>query len=151
VLHPFDVARPPALQEFYLENSIGNPLDTCVAAARLLFSGTLERYHELKLVLAHGGGFLPYQLGRMQRAFEARSEARERTMAAPTENLRRFWVDSITHSDKALAFLVGVIGEDRVMLGTDLPFDMADRDAPRRLRELGLNHSDKVAVRLFGL
>jgi aminocarboxymuconate-semialdehyde decarboxylase len=139
MLHPYYVGLKPMLEDFYLTNSIGNPLDTCLAAARLIFAGTLDRFSRLKIVLVHGGGFMPYQLGRFDHAFMVRAEARTGIKIPPSQYLRRFWMDTITHSDAALAFLATLIGEDRVVLGTDLPFDMADLDPISRLHRVGID------------
>jgi aminocarboxymuconate-semialdehyde decarboxylase len=124
---------------FHLPNGIGNPLDTTIAAARLIFTGTLQRFQDLSVVLVHGGGFLPYQFGRLDRVFEVRSEARERISEAPSAYLRRFWIDSVTHSTPALEYLVRLLGEDRVVLGSDYPFDMQDPDPVGRVRAAGID------------
>lgn len=139
VLHPYFVGPKPGLEPFYLTNSIGNPLDTCIAAARLIHAGTLDRYPALELVLVHGGGFLPYQLGRLDHAFGVRAEARTAIGRPPSDYLRRFWVDTLTHSDAALTFLAELVGADRLLLGTDLPYDMADARPVERARRVGLD------------
>jgi aminocarboxymuconate-semialdehyde decarboxylase len=126
MLHPYYVGPKPGLSDFYFTNSIGNPLDTCIAAARLMHSGVFDRYARLSIVLVHGGGFLPYQLGRLDHSFAVRTEPRSKTQTPPSSSLRRFWVDTITHSAASLAFLASLIGIDRLVVGTDLAFDMAD-------------------------
>jgi aminocarboxymuconate-semialdehyde decarboxylase len=153
LLHPYYVGSKPGLEEFYLTNSLGNPLDTCLAAVRLIHSGALDRHRGLRLVLAHGGGFLPYQLGRFEHAFRVRAEPRKAIHRPPSDYLRHFWMDTITHRDDALAFLAQVTGVDRLILGTDLPFDMADEDASCRVERVGLDpHTlGETARALFGL
>jgi aminocarboxymuconate-semialdehyde decarboxylase len=137
VLHPYYVGAKPGLEDYYLTNSIGNPLDTCVAAARLMQSGAFDRHPDLRIVLVHGGGFLPYQLGRLDHAFLVRPEAKVATKRPPSSYLDRFWFDTITHSDASLAFLLSLVGPERVVLGTDLPFDMADARPLERLARTG--------------
>ena len=105
---------------------MGNPLDTSVAAVRLISSGTLDRFPGLRVALVHAGGFLPYQVGRFDHAFDVRPEARVAIDRPPSTYLDRFWMDTITHSDEALEFLARRIGPDRLYIGTDQPFDMAD-------------------------
>jgi aminocarboxymuconate-semialdehyde decarboxylase len=153
MLHPYYVGLKPGLTDYYFTNSIGNPLDTCIAAARLIHAGTLDRHPGLRLVLVHAGGFLPYQLGRLDHAHAVRKEPRVEISAAPSSYLRRFWIDSITHADDALGFLESLIGTDRMVIGTDLPFDMADREPVERLRRAGIDPDalGTVADELFRL
>jgi aminocarboxymuconate-semialdehyde decarboxylase len=138
VLHPLEPKLPP-LEGFHLSNAIGNPLATTIAAARLIFSGTLDRFPKLKIVLVHGGGFLPYQLGRLDRVFLVRDEAKLNISAPPSSYLDRFWIDTITHSDSALAFLASTVGIGRLVLGTDFPFDMQDPDPLARFRRIDID------------
>jgi len=153
MLHPVYVGPKPNLEDFYLTNSIGNPLDTCVAAARMMYAGVFDRFPELRVVLVHAGGFMPFQLGRLDHAFSVRAEARSRTDRSPSSYLDRFWFDTITHSDAALRFLADLVGVDRVVLGTDLPFDMADARPLERLRRAAVDpHAlGATAAALIGL
>jgi len=151
MLHPYFVGPKPRLEPFFLTNSIGNPLDTCIAAARLIHAGTLDRLPELDLVLVHGGGFLPYQLGRLDHAFDVRPESRVAIAQPPSTYLRRLWIDTLTHSDAALTFLAQLAGADRLLVGTDLPYDMADARPLERVRRVGLDADllGASAARLF--
>jgi aminocarboxymuconate-semialdehyde decarboxylase len=145
-----------ALDQHYLWNSVGNPLETTITAAHLAAAGVLERHPGLKILLAHGGGALPALRGRLRRAHAVRPEARSRSARGPEDSLRRFWFDSLTHDSAVLADLIAWAGADRVLLGSDRPFDMgADRpvDDVRALR-LG-DQEDLIlggnAGRLLGL
>jgi aminocarboxymuconate-semialdehyde decarboxylase len=109
-----------------MTNLTGNPLETCVAASRMILSGFLDRHPRLKVILVHAGGFMPFQIGRLDHGFRVRPESKAVITAPPSSYLRRFWYDSITHAAMPLKFLVELAGADRVLLGTDLPFDMAD-------------------------
>lgn len=126
ILHPYYVGTRPHLADFYMTNLTGNPMETCIAASRLILSGFLDRYPTLQIVLVHAGGFMPYQIGRLDHGFRVRGETRTAIASPPSSYLRRFWYDSITHASIPLKFLIELVGADRVMLGTDLPFDMAD-------------------------
>ena len=126
MLHPYYVGLRPALTDFYMTNLTGNPLETCIAASRLILSGFLDRHPRLKVVLVHAGGFMPFQIGRLDHGFRVRREASAAIASAPSTYLRRFWYDTITHAATPLTFLIDLVGADRVLLGTDLPFDMAD-------------------------
>lgn len=151
LLHPYHVPPVADLASYYMANSIGLPVDTTVAAVRLIHSGLLDRYARLRFILVHGGGFLPYQIGRFDHVNAVRPEVRGSIPHSPSHYLRRFWMDTITHGDEALAFLARAIGPDRLVIGTDTPFDMAD-DAPvARLRRAGLDPDQAGAAALAAL
>jgi aminocarboxymuconate-semialdehyde decarboxylase len=124
VLHPYYVGSSPGLDDFYLTNLQGNPWQTALSASRLILSGTLDDLSDLDLVLVHGGGHLPYQIGRLDHGHRVRPEAR-RPAHAPSGYLRRFHYDSLTHSTDSTRWLIERVGADRVLFGTDIPFDMA--------------------------
>ncbi|HVB78304.1 MAG TPA: amidohydrolase family protein [Candidatus Nitrosotalea sp.] len=114
---------PPSFDSFHLVNVIGNPLQTTVAAERLICSGILDRHPGLRVVLAHGGGFFPYQAGRLRHALQVRPEMAG-IAGDPWSYAGRLLFDTITHDPQALAYLVLRAGVDNVVLGTDMPFDM---------------------------
>lgn len=124
--HPYYVGAKAGLECFYLTNLIGNPLDTTVMVANLMFSGVLNELPELKICLAHGGGFAPYQIGRLNHGHRVRPEPRAHSLSSPNELLRRFYFDSLVFEPKALRYLLDLVGADRVCVGTDSPFDMGD-------------------------
>ena len=126
--HPYYVGNKGGLEDFYLTNLIGNPLDTTVMVANLMFSGTLDELPELKFLLAHGGGFTPYQIGRLVHGHKVRKETSRASRSNPRELLRRFYFDSLVFEPQALRALIDLVGADRVAIGTDAPFDMADND-----------------------
>lgn len=147
MLHPYYVGPRPGLSDFYLVNLIGNPLDTTVAAARLILSGFLDRHPRVRLLLVHGGGFLPYQIGRLDHGFRVRPEIRRHIRQPPSAYLDRFYFDTVVHADLPLHFLIELMGDERVMLGTDLPFDMADVRFLEHLNTLGGGDSSQEAIR----
>lgn len=129
VLHPgADVAGVDRMHDHYIHNYVGNPLDSTIAAASLLFQGVLTRNAGLRFALLHGGGFLPYQIGRFDHGWSVRPESREHLPVKPSELLDRFFFDTLTHDDASLRFLLERVGADRLCLGSDYPFDMADPD-----------------------
>jgi aminocarboxymuconate-semialdehyde decarboxylase len=146
LVHPISVAGADRLSSYYLTNLIGNPLDTTIAAACLAFSGVLERYPSLKFCLAHGGGFLPYQAGRFEHGWHVREEPKKRLPKPPTDSLKRFYFDSILHSKDALEFLVGSAGADRVLLGSDYPFDMGMPDGVLQVRSLPIAAAEQASI-----
>ena len=146
LLHPINVAGMDRLGSYYLNNLIGNPLDTTIAAACLVFSGVLERHPSLKICLAHGGGFVPYQAGRFLHGWHVRAEPKKKLPKPPTDSLQRFYFDTIVHSKEVLEFLVGNAGADRVLLGSDYPFDMGMPDGVLQVRNLSLPAAEQASI-----
>lgn len=134
VLHPHTVAGANRMQSYYLHNFVGNPMDSTLAAGSLMFGGVLSRHRRLRIALLHGGGFLPYQLGRFDHGWKVRPEPKEHLDVKPSELLSRFWFDTLTHDRDALRFLHQRVGSDRLCLGSDYPFDMADEDVVDSIR-----------------
>ncbi len=155
--HPLNNAGEDRMDRWHLANSIGNPGETALAAGRLVMGGVLDRFPHLEIVLAHGGGSLAWVAGRMDHAYAVRPECRRAIPAPPSAYLRRLYFDTITHDDRALRLLVEVAGPDRVLLGTDQPYDMADADPVGRVRRLELGSGateaicGRTAARLLGV
>lgn len=137
-IHPHAGAAPERLNAYYLRNLVGLPVETTIAAACLVFGGVLERHPRLKICLSHGGGFVPYQAGRFQHGWTVRSEPKAHLRLPPSESLGRLYYDTILHSKSALEFLVASAGPDRVLLGSDYPFDMGNVDCVARVSELAI-------------
>jgi len=133
----------PALDDHYLWNSIGNPVETAIVAAQLVTNGVLARHRGLRVLLAHGGGALLGLRGRLRRAYAVRPEARADSATEPDELLRGLYYDSLTHDPAVLRHLVAFAGAGHVLLGSDRPFDMgADRPADD-IAALGLSEADE--------
>ena len=127
LVHPYASIGSERLKRYFFNNVVGNPAEETVAAAHLIFGGVLERHPALKVCLTHGGGFLPYQIGRQDRGYTALPKlTAEHLEAAPSSYLRRFFFDTVVHGAEALRFLVDRVGSDRVVLGSDYPFPMGD-------------------------
>lgn len=126
--HPYYVGDKCGMEGFYLTNLLGNPWDTTLMATNLMLDGALEQMPRLNICLAHGGGFLPYQLGRLAHGHKVRTETRSKTSTSPFDLARRFHYDTMVFTPQALRYLVGMVGADRVCLGTDDPFDMSEAD-----------------------
>ena len=110
---------------YHLPNTIGNLVDRTVTFASFVFGGVMDACPDLKVCLAHGGGFACYGAGRMDRGWQVRTEARANILQPPSAYLGRFWYDCLTHDENALRYLIDAAGIDRVVFGTDWPFDMA--------------------------
>lgn len=147
LLHPpFKPVGEGRNGDYFLNNLVSFPVDTTIAAARLMFSGILDDLPELKICLAHAGGFLPYQIGRFDRGFAAHPACSRTLGAAPSTLLDRFFYDTLTHDDAALAFLVARVGVERVVYGSDYPFEMLDPAGPDRIRTLALGKAEEKAI-----
>jgi aminocarboxymuconate-semialdehyde decarboxylase len=122
-IHP-GATRDERLDPFYLTNLLGNPVETTIAAANLVFGGVLHRFPGLKVILAHGGGCIAALSGRWQRGAVTRRPGIPDLPTTPIDAVRRFYVDSLVHSAPFLEAILKIIGEDRVLLGSDWPFPM---------------------------
>ena len=144
LLHPAYGAPNPALQPYYLVNVIGYLLETTIAVERLICAGVLDRHPGVRVVLAHAGGYFPFQGGRLRHARTVRPEL----AGAPEDPFAyagRVLVDTITHDPRALGYVVDRMGAENVVMGTDLPFDMA---TPDPLGELAAAVDGEIATRI---
>jgi aminocarboxymuconate-semialdehyde decarboxylase len=146
MVHPTQVAGAERLGSYYLANLIGNPLDTTIAAACLVFGGVIERHPRIKFLMVHGGGFVPYQAGRFRHGWHVRAEPRATLAAPPDDSLNRLFFDTIVHDQSVLQFLVSSAGASRVLVGSDYPFDMGTLDGVRQVRALPLSEPDKATI-----
>jgi aminocarboxymuconate-semialdehyde decarboxylase len=117
------------LTQYYLSNLIGNPTDTAIAAASLIFGGVMESLPHLNVCLVHGGGTLPYVLGRLSHGYD-NVEAAHTTSMPPAHYFRSFYFDTIVHDPLALRFLRDLVGADRLLLGSDYPYDNSGEPDP---------------------
>lgn len=140
------IAGADRLQSYYLVNLIGNPLESTIALACLIFGGVLERHPKLRFGFVHGGGFAPYQTGRWDHGWECRDEPRAHTPKPPTSYVRRLFFDSLTHDRVSLELLGKRVGWQQVVLGSDYPFDMASADPVGAVEEIGLDNGDEAGV-----
>jgi aminocarboxymuconate-semialdehyde decarboxylase len=156
-LHPLNVIGAQRLANYHLHNLLGNPFDTAVAAANLIFSGLLDRFPKLQVCLPHAGGALPYLIGRLNHGWKVRQECRG-LKKPPSSYLRRFTYDTISHAPESLNYLIKLVGADRVMIGSDYCFDMGyERPVEVITRLKGLTRAERAkilggnAARLLGL
>lgn len=154
-IHPLGFSDARRMTEHYLNNIIGNPLESTLALSHLIFGGVLDKFPGLKICVAHGGGYLPAYWGRMDHAFRAREDCRQHISREPSSYLRQVWLDTLVFDQQELDSLIRMHGADRLCLGTDYPFDMGEPDPigflakvepEARRKLLGLN-----AAALLGL
>jgi aminocarboxymuconate-semialdehyde decarboxylase len=124
------------LEKYYLTNLLGNPVETTIAAANLVFAGVMQRFPGLNVILAHGGGCVAALCGRWQRGVDTQRPGVQPLALQPAEAVRRFYVDSLTHSAPFLRTIIETVGEDRVLLGSDWPFPMGATHADHDIGQL---------------
>ena len=145
-MHPVGFTQGERLVDHYLNNVIGNPLETTVAASHLIFDGVMERHPRLKVVLPHAGGYLAHYWARMDHAWKARADCRTVIGKKPSGYLERFYFDTLTFDPGMLKTLVARFGADHVLLGTDYPYDMGMDDPLGFMRKAGLRAADEAKV-----
>jgi aminocarboxymuconate-semialdehyde decarboxylase len=158
MIHPLGFSHGERLTPFFMVNSVAQPLEELLAFNHLVFGGVLDRFPKLKVYIAHGGGFAPFYIGRFDHAWKVRPEVNRLTASAPSTYLRRIYYDTCVYRTDHIETLVRTVGADRVMLGSDYPFDMGDTDPLGLLNACkGLSDdekatiSSKVAIEFFGL
>lgn len=127
-LHPLGFTHGERLRDHYLNNLLGNPIDTTIAVAHLIFDGVLEQLPGLKICIAHGGGYAATYWGRLDHAWRVRTDCRQQISKPPSHYLRKLYFDTLVFEKAQLQFLLKTHGSDRLCLGTDYPFDMSEPD-----------------------
>jgi aminocarboxymuconate-semialdehyde decarboxylase len=148
-IHPDQrsIAGSDRLKSYYLQNMVGLPLESTIAATKLVFGGVLERHPGLRIGFVHGGGFAPYQVGRFDHGWSVRPEPKRVTSEVkPSQYFQRFFFDSLTHDPISLELLGKRVGWGHVVLGSDYPFDMASTDPVGGVDAIDLSPSDRAAV-----
>ncbi|MDC0196065.1 amidohydrolase family protein [Gammaproteobacteria bacterium] len=142
-IHTAGFSHPDRLKDHYFINLIGHPIEATLAISRLIFDGVMENYPGLKIVVAHGGGFLPAYSGRMDHAYRARKDVREGLPNLPSDYLKRFYFDTMVFEPDQLEYLINKFGSSHILLGTDYPYDMGEDDPVGLVGKVrGLNQHD---------
>ncbi|BBZ76327.1 2-hydroxy-3-carboxy-6-oxo-7-methylocta-2,4-dienoa te decarboxylase [Mycolicibacterium anyangense] len=136
LVHPMQLARPE-WSNYYLANLIGNPVESATAIATLLLSGLVDELPGLRICFVHGGGCAPGLVGRWSHAWSARADVSSRAPRRPDEAFRDVYFDTVTHGQAQLALLTQLAGADKILCGSDYPFDMAESDPARFAVEHG--------------
>ena len=145
LIHPTQPVPAPRTRNFGLNVIVQYIYDSTVSVGSLILSGVMDRFPALKLILPHGGGFVPYQIGRFDRIYR-NMEPREAPAHPPSAYLGRFWYDTIVQHPSALAFLQGLVGTERLLLGTDYPFPVDDQAPMDSIRDAGLSDEEVASV-----
>jgi aminocarboxymuconate-semialdehyde decarboxylase len=146
-IHPWGTSLGARVNTYYLNNIIGQPLETTIALSHLIFGGVLDRHPRLKIVAAHGGGYLPSYSGRTNHGHAVRPEARASAPKIPLEYLKKLWFDTLVYEPEALRHLINVVGASQLIVGTDYPFDMGHYE-PHELIENtpGITETEATAI-----
>lgn len=137
----------PRTTRYHLPNTIGNLVDRAVTFATLVSGGVMDAFPDLKICLGHGGGYTCYGIGRLDHGWRVRAEARAHTKQPPSAYLGRFYYDCIVYTEQALRYLIDTVGIDRVVFGTDWPYDMAlDWPVAWILGMKSLSQAEKEAI-----
>lgn len=146
MIHPLGFSHGQRFGDFFMVNTIGQPLEEIIAINHLIFGGVLDRHPDLRVLIAHGGGYFPFYVGRMDHAWAYRPELKRLTAQRPSDYIRRMWYDTCVFRPDHVATLVSLAGADRVMLGSDYPFDMGDPDPVGTVEKAGLQGAELQAV-----
>jgi aminocarboxymuconate-semialdehyde decarboxylase len=158
-VHPYTsmlgMGTPPGLDRYFTSNSVGNPLETYRASTRMVLGGVFDRHPGLLVHLAHAGGSLPYQISRVDHTYGLREEVRAVARKRPYDYLPNFIFDTVIYDERQLDFLKALVGIERIVFGTDYPFDMADLTGLAWAERLGGEDAEQVretnAKRVYGL
>ena len=148
MVHPWNMMGTEHLSDYWLPWLVGMPAEQARAICSMIFGGVFERLPDLRVCFAHGGGSFPFTIGRIEHGFNRRPDlVAVRNPVNPRDYIGRFWVDSVTHDPQALSYLIDVMGEDRVALGTDYPFPLGEQQPGQAIR--ALNPSPALAAKLY--
>jgi aminocarboxymuconate-semialdehyde decarboxylase len=135
IFHPYDEQPAASLKEYFLHNCIGYPLASTAAVARMMFGGVFTRFPDLMVKIPHGGGLLPWLIERFRHAADNRPEPRSKGYKGdPVDVLKQLYFDTLTFKPAALRYLIDIVGTERLMLGSDYPFEMSDPDPLANVR-----------------
>jgi aminocarboxymuconate-semialdehyde decarboxylase len=148
-VHPWDMMGKEKMEKYWLPWLVGMPAETSLAICSMIFGGVFERLPNLKVAFAHGGGSFPATIGRIEHGFNVRPDlCAIDNDKNPKDYLGNFYLDSLVHDDKMLDYIVDLVGEDKVCLGTDYPFPLGELEPGKLIH--GMNYSDEKKEKLLG-
>ena len=147
VIHPENIAGAERMSEFGLNAVCGNPADSTLCLGYMLYSGVFDRFPDLKICALHGGGFLPYHLGRFDKEFETGKTVRPaQAIKPPSAYMKNLYFDTLVYDVDTLEYLKAKVGADRLMLGTDYPYTLGDWLGVEKIQALDCPQAEKEAI-----
>ncbi|MCP9753270.1 amidohydrolase family protein [Ferruginibacter sp. HRS2-29] len=141
-VHPWEMMGEGLMQKYWLPWLVGMPAETSRAICSMIFGGVFEKFPRLKVAFAHGGGSFPLTIGRIEHGFDVRPDLVAIDNAInPRDYIGQFWIDSLVHDEKAFRFIVDVMGEDKICLGSDYPFPLGEHHPGKMIEEMKLEAS----------
>ena len=138
-IHPWEMMGEDQMEKYWLPWLVGMPAETSRAVCSMIFGGVFEKFPKLRVAFAHGGGSFPYTLGRIEHGYKVRPDLTAvDNPINPKEYLGKFWVDSLVHDKKAFAYLMDLVGDDKICLGSDYPFPLGEHKPGRLIEKMGL-------------
>lgn len=139
-IHPWEMMGEKEMEKYWLPWLVGMPAETTRAICSLIFGGVFEKFPKLRIAFAHGGGSFPYTLGRIEHGYKVRPDLVQiDNKKNPIEYLGKFWVDSLVHDAAAFHYLMNVLGENKICLGSDYPFPLGEHHPGKLIESLNLN------------
>jgi aminocarboxymuconate-semialdehyde decarboxylase len=147
-VHPWEMIGQDKMKKYWLPWLVGMPAETSLAICSMIFGGVFERLPKLRVAFAHGGGSFPATIGRVEHGFDSRPDlVAVDNKKNPREYLGKFWLDSLTHDEEMLRYIVKLIGANRVALGSDYPFPLGENEPGKLIREMSF--SDEIKEKLL--
>jgi len=141
-IHPWEMMGEQQMQQYWLPWLVGMPAETSRAICSMIFGGVMEKFPKLKLAFAHGGGSFPATIGRIEHGFNVRPDLVAIDNAVnPKKYIGKFWIDSLVHDEKSMQFIIDVMGENAICLGSDYPFPLGEHHPGKLIEEMNFNPS----------
>lgn len=146
-IHPWEMMGENQMAKYWLPWLVGMPAETSRAICSMIFGGVFEKFPKLKVAFAHGGGSFPITIGRIEHGFNVRPDLVAIDNAInPRDYIGKFWIDSLVHDEKALQFIIDIMGENNICLGSDYPFPLGEHHPGKLIEQM--NFSSALADKL---
>lgn len=146
-VHPWDMLGRDRMSRYWLPWLVGMPAETCLAICSMIFGGVLDRHPHLRIAFAHGGGSFPATIGRIEHGFKVRPDLCALEIDVnPRRYVRQFFVDSLVHDPEVLRYMIGLMGADRIALGSDYPFVLGEHHPGALIDSLELDAAERAAL-----
>ncbi len=147
-VHPWEMMGEQQIQKYWLPWLVGMPAETSRAICSMIFGGVLEAFPKLRVAFAHGGGSFPLTIGRIEHGFNVRPDLMQvDNVINPRDYIGKFWIDSLVHDEKAMNYIIDVMGEDKICLGSDYPFPLGEHVPGKLIEEM--NFANELKEKLF--